>query len=66
MRKRHNPVIGERLVIIEESNDHPFKKGEIVIVKEKRWYGVLWVKSEKGVEGCIIPKEYSVLTTYKS
>ena len=66
MRKRHNPIIGETIVIVKESTEHPFKEGELVTVVGKRDYGVLWVKNKDKVEGCIIPEEYSVLTTYKS
>lgn len=52
--------VGDKIKVVEEDIDHPFKKGEILTVTELLDYGCVWAKNSDKELGCLILTEYEL------
>lgn len=50
--------VGDKIKVVEEDLDHPFKVGDILTVTELLDYGCVWAKNSDKELGCLILTEY--------
>ncbi|MEC1440539.1 MULTISPECIES: hypothetical protein [Bacillus] len=58
MTKRRKPKLKEKIRVVTDDFDHPFKSNTLVEVTEILDYGVVWAKDKSGILGCLIPDDY--------